>query len=83
MPLVQDKQARKDKVWSNVQTCCNKYTKCVFVNVDNVTSKQICVMRKALRDIDAQMVMGKNVSRHSKRNYYLDPYESRHFGTPK
>lgn len=62
MPLVQDKQGRKDKVWGNVQSCCNKFTKCVFVNVDNVTSKQICVMRKALREIDAQMVMGKNVS---------------------
>jgi large subunit ribosomal protein LP0 len=30
------------------------------VNVDNVTSKQICIMRKELRAIGAQMVMGKN-----------------------
>lgn len=62
MPLKQDKQGRKDRVWSNVQLCCDKFTKCVFVNVDNVTSKQICVMRKALRAVDAMMVMGKNVS---------------------
>jgi large subunit ribosomal protein LP0 len=60
MPLRQDKQGRKDKVWANVQECCDKYVKCIFVNVDNVTSKQICVMRKQLRAIDAQMVMGKN-----------------------
>jgi len=60
MPKVTDKQARKDKVWANVQLACNKFTKCIFVNVDNVTSKQICVMRKALREIDALMVMGKN-----------------------
>ena len=65
MPLKQDKQGRKDRVWNNIQTCGNKFTKCVFVNVDNVTSKQICVMRKALREIDAVMVMGKNVRQHS------------------
>lgn len=64
MPTAQQKQARKDKVWSNIQTCSDKFSKCIFVNVDNVTSKQICVMRKALRAIDAVMVMGKNV-RHA------------------
>jgi len=32
----------------------------MFVNVDNVTSKQICVMRKQFREIGAIMVMGKN-----------------------
>lgn len=57
-----DKQIRKDKVWSTIQDCLQKYNKIIFVNVDNVTSKQICIMRKALRAIDAQMVMGKNVS---------------------
>ena len=45
-----------------MQKCCNTFQKCVFVNVDNVTSRQICVMRKELRAIGAQMVMGKNVS---------------------
>lgn len=67
-----DKQGRKDKVWSNVQNCCNKFTKCIFVNVDNVTSRQICVMRKELRAIGAQMVMGKNVS---DTPFTLDSYE--------
>jgi large subunit ribosomal protein LP0 len=32
----------------------------MFVDVDNVTSNQICIMRRELRKIDAQMVMGKN-----------------------
>lgn len=62
MPSKNDKQERKDKVWNNIQECVMKYDKCLFVNVDNVTSKQICIMRKALRAIDAHMVMGKNVS---------------------
>jgi large subunit ribosomal protein LP0 len=60
MPGPSKKQERKDKVWENTQESCNKYAKCMFVNVDNVTSKQICVMRKQFREIDAVMVMGKN-----------------------
>jgi len=54
------KDIRKDKVWEKTQECCAKFQKCLFVNVDNVTSKQICVMRKQFRAIDAVMVMGKN-----------------------
>jgi len=54
------KQQRKEKVWERTQECCDKYQKCMFVNVDNVTSKQICVMRKQFREIGAIMVMGKN-----------------------
>ena len=56
------KELRKEKVWEKTRECCDKYAKCLFVNVDNVTSKQICVMRKQFREIDAVMVMGKNVS---------------------
>jgi len=57
-----NKTLRKEKVWEQIQTCCLKYSKCMFVNCDNVTSKQICIMRKSLREIGAVMVMGKNVS---------------------
>jgi len=56
----QKNKDRKTTVWNNLVSAVNKYNKCLFVNVDNVTSKQICIMRKALREIDAQMVMGKN-----------------------
>lgn len=56
------KQQRKDKQWNTIQEALIKYQKCLFVNADNVTSKQICIMRRELRKIDAQMVMGKNVS---------------------
>jgi ribosomal protein L10 len=64
-----DPQTRKDKVWSIAQMAVVKYSRCLFVNVDNVTSKQICVMRKSLRDMDALMVMGKNVSGHANSNF--------------
>lgn len=54
------KKQMKSARWSEFQEAALKYTKCIFVDVDNVTSKQICVMRKMLRAIDAKMVMGKN-----------------------
>jgi len=60
MPAKTDKQLRKERVWDTIQECVMKYDKVLFVNVDNVTSKQICIMRKALRAIDSHMVMGKN-----------------------
>ena len=59
MPKRTKKQMKAAR-WSEFQEALLKYNKCLFVEVDNVTSKQICVMRKQLRDIDAKMVMGKN-----------------------
>jgi large subunit ribosomal protein LP0 len=50
----------KSARWEEFQQACLDYKKVMFVEVDNVTSKQICVMRKQLRAIDAKMVMGKN-----------------------
>lgn len=32
----------------------------MFVDVNNVSSKQICMIRQELRKIDAYMIMGKN-----------------------
>jgi len=54
------KKQMKSARWNDFQEAACKYTKCLFVEVDNVTSKQISVMRKELRAIDAKMVMGKN-----------------------
>lgn len=53
-------KARKDELWFECQDACSTYSKMMFVNTDNVTSKQICVMRKAMRAIDALMICGKN-----------------------
>lgn len=54
------KKEMKAARWSEFQEACLTYTKVLFVEVDNVTSKQICVMRKMLRDLKAKMIMGKN-----------------------
>ena len=54
------KKEAKTARWDELQEALCKYNKILFVEVDNVTSKQICVMRRLLRDIDAKMIMGKN-----------------------
>ena len=59
MPKRTKKQAKAAR-WSEFQEACIGYSKCMFVEVDNVTSKQISVMRKQLREIGAKMIMGKN-----------------------
>ena len=55
------KREKKERRWEALQQACCDYSKCLFVEVDNVTSKQISIMRKELRKLDAKMIMGKNV----------------------
>ena len=59
------KREKKERRWDTLQQACCDYSKCLFVEVDNVTSKQISIMRKELRKLDAKMIMGKNVSEHA------------------
>jgi ribosomal protein L10 len=40
------KKEKKTRRWDDLQDAVKNYNKCLFVEVDNVTSKQICVMRK-------------------------------------
>ena len=58
--LVNDREKRKEQLWGELQHACDTFEKALFVNTDNVTSKQICVMRKSMRDIGAVMICGKN-----------------------
>lgn len=53
-------KARKEELWGELQAACCNYEKALFVNTDNVTSKQICIMRREMRNIDALMICGKN-----------------------
>lgn len=47
-------------LWAELHEAVLKYEKALFVNTDNVTSKQISVMRKEFRSMDAVMICGKN-----------------------
>ena len=51
---------RKRELWGQLQAACATYDKALFVNTDNVTSKQISILRKEMRKIDALMICGKN-----------------------
>jgi ribosomal protein L10 len=60
MPKQESTMDKKKRRWNDLQESVCKYNKVIFVDADNVTSTQIIVMRKAMRAIDAKMVMGKN-----------------------
>ena len=62
MPGNTNKREKKAVYWEKLQETCTKFDKALFVEVDNVTSKQICLIRSDLRKLGAKMVMGKNVS---------------------
>lgn len=62
MPAVKksEKRISKETQWARVQQVAFKYKNVLFVDADNVSSKQIASLRAKLRAIDAEMVMGKN-----------------------
>jgi len=62
MPAVKktEKRLKKEALWRKLQTYAFKYKNALFVDADNVSSKQISLLRQKLRAIDAQMIMGKN-----------------------
>lgn len=76
MPQISRKE-KKEKRWDSLQQALCNYSKCLFVEVDNVSSKQILEIRKELRKIDAKMVMGKNtLMRASIKELQAKPEES-------
>jgi large subunit ribosomal protein LP0 len=55
-----EKRIKKEALWRRLQSLAFKYKNALFVDADNVSSKQISMLRQKLRAIDAQMIMGKN-----------------------
>jgi len=51
---------KKEAYWHRLIDVAGKYKNALFVDSDNVSSKQISNLRKRLREIDAYMIMGKN-----------------------
>lgn len=64
MPKVvkSEKRIKKEKYWERLTHIVKNYQNAAFVDANNVSSKQICMIRAKLRKINAVMVMGKNVS---------------------
>lgn len=55
-----EKRIKKEAYWTRLQHVVSEYRNVCFVEVDNVSSKQICMIRAKLRAIGAYMIMGKN-----------------------
>jgi len=55
-----EKRIKKEAYWVRLQKVAQQYKNCLFVDADNVSSKQISNLRKKLRAIGAYMIMGKN-----------------------
>ena len=78
-----EKRIKKENYWFRLQDVAQKYKNAVFVDADNVSSKQVADIRSKLRAIDAYMIMGKNVSTRSflllSRTQSISRFPSMHF----
>ena len=74
MPKVKksEKRIKKECYWTKLWKLTETYKKGLFVDVDNVSSKQINSIRYKLRAYDSVMIMGKNVMLFF---LYLDSHE--------
>jgi ribosomal protein L10 len=57
-----EKRIKKEEFWFKVQKAAAQYKNALFIDANNVSSKQIADIRVELRKVKALMVMGKNVS---------------------
>jgi len=71
-----DKRIKKEKYWKRLQEVAARYKNVLFIDADNVSSKQISKLRARLRAIDAYMIMGKNVSSPTSLRMLLIQLES-------
>merc|ERR1712139_143104 len=55
-----EKRIKKEDYWVRLQEVARKYKNVMFIDANNVSSKQIGSIRRELRKIDAYMIMGKN-----------------------
>jgi len=54
------KRVKKEQYWFRLQKVAADYKNVLFIDADNVSSKQILQIRARLRTMGAYMIMGKN-----------------------
>ncbi len=79
-----EKRQKKENYWQKLWAMTDKYSRALFVDADNVSSKQINKLRFVLRDYNAEMIMGKNTLMKAALNHKMkkpeegdDDYEER------
>jgi ribosomal protein L10 len=55
-----EKRLKKEDYWKKLWALTDEYKKALLVDVDNVSSLQLNMIRHKLRPIGAKMLMGKN-----------------------
>lgn len=56
-----EKRLKKEAYWKKLQDFSTKFEKALAVDCDNVSSRQINLIRYDIRQLGAEMIMGKNV----------------------
>ena len=65
------KRVKKENYWTRLQNVAKEYKNVLFIDANNVSSKQILLIRARLRAIGGYMIMGKNVSRTKHQLQFL------------
>jgi len=71
-----EKRLKKENYWKKLWEITETYKKAIFVDCDNVSSKQINTIRLKLRPLDSVMVMGKNTLMKAALTYRMKEPEA-------
>mmetsp|Transcript_8242 Transcript_8242/g.6145 ORF Transcript_8242/g.6145 Transcript_8242/m.6145 type:complete len:192 (-) Transcript_8242:478-1053(-) len=74
-----EKRIKKEKYWKKLFGITDEYTKALLVDCDNVSSKQINLIRHKLRPLGAVMIMGKNTLMKAALNHKMKEPEQGDF----
>ncbi len=66
-----EKRLKKEAYWEKLWKMTEKYNRALFIDADNVSSKQINKLRFILRDYNAEMIMGKNTLMKAALNHKM------------
>mmetsp|Transcript_20655 Transcript_20655/g.19661 ORF Transcript_20655/g.19661 Transcript_20655/m.19661 type:complete len:94 (+) Transcript_20655:28-309(+) len=66
-----EKRIKKEKYWQKLFGITENYSKALLVDCDNVSSKQILMIRYKLREYGAVMIMGKNTLMKAALNHKM------------
>jgi len=66
-----EKRTKKEAYWKKLSEITDKYKKAIMVDCDNVSSKQLNLIRLKLRPLNAVMIMGKNTLMKAALNHKM------------
>ena len=73
-----EKKLKKEAYWKKLWVLTDEYKKALLVDVDNVSSLQLNIIRHKLRPLGAKMIMGKNTLMKSSLAHKMSVPEEKH-----